>query len=315
MAAARSLFDLVRLAAARTPNAVALVSPNQLPGTMGKSLTYGQLVALSTGLAKHLYPAARGLQGRGTLVASDLPNTTENLLLQLALSSQQAAYATTKDAQALAALRATHNIVGCVPVTKDSWMYSDSKGDAAAIPCPILGCDFETHSAEWLKTQQGNVDDCGNEVDHGPHAYFNSATALQSHDVVQLGEAAANKLEMVASDKVCVSITLCHSFGIASGVAAVFSRGATLVLPAVGGIRGCGNPSERAESTLQVMAATGATLLLADTHIVKSFPSDLSSQSKTSTLRGGIVKTGSGSDFLDEMVSVGGVDLFTMGKR
>ena len=24
------------------------------------------------------------------------------------------------------------NIVGCVPVTKDSWMYSDSKGDAAA---------------------------------------------------------------------------------------------------------------------------------------------------------------------------------------
>ena len=310
MAAARSLFDLVRRAALRTPNAVALVSPNQ-PGTFGK-LTYAQLMALSSGLAKQLYPAA--VKSKGTLVASDLPNTTENLLLQLALSSRQAAYATTKDAQALAALRATHNIVGCVPVTKDSWMYSDSKGDAAAIPCSMLGCDFEAQSAGWLKTNQPEGEDNGgDEVDDGPHAYFNSSTALQSRDVVALGEAAASKLEMAASDKVCVSITLCHSFGIASGVAAVFSRGATLVLPAVGGIRGCGNPSERAESTLQVMAATGATLLLADTHIVKSFPSDVSS--KITALRGGIVKTGSGSDFLDENVSVGGVDLFTMGKR
>ena len=53
-----------------------------------------------------------------------------------------------------------------------------------------------------------------------------------------LGESAAKELDMKAADRVLVSITLCHAFGIGSGVGSAFSSGAALVLPAVGGIKG-----------------------------------------------------------------------------
>jgi hypothetical protein len=51
-------------------------------------------------------------------------------------------------------------------------------------------------------------------------------------EVMQLGEDAARHLNINQADRVCVSVTLMHSFGIATAVAAAFSRGACLVLPA-----------------------------------------------------------------------------------
>lgn len=96
-----------------------------------------------------------------------------------------------------------------------------------------------------------------------------------------------------------------------SGVCSAFSRGASIVLPAVGGIQGCGIPSERAKATHNVLESEKCTLLFADTHTLKALPEGLMG---LNNLRGGICKIGSGSEFLEETRVYGGVTLKTMGK-
>lgn len=299
----KSLYGLLRRAAIKTPEAIALISPNQT-GTLGGSLTYGQLQAISHGLAGFLRSSGLAPSAGGVIV-SDLPNITENLILQLACSSLHTSYATVKDAAGLKALRDAHYVVGCVPGTNDSWLKSEFPATST-----IVADTLERTAKDWLVTPMapGQGDSPGD--NDGPHAYFSSTKPLESSEIVALGESAATRLNIRPEDRVCVSITLCHAFGIGSGVASVLSRGAALVLPAVGGIRGCGNPSERAAATLEVLRRTDATLLLADTHIIKNFPPN----AQLPALRGGVVKTGSGSDFLADMVSVAGTNLYTMGK-
>ena len=84
-----------------------------------------------------------------------------------------------------------------------------------------------------------------------------------------------------------------------------------MVLPAVGGIQGCGVPSERAAATFEVLESERCTLLFADTHTLQALPD----HPERLNLRGGVCKTGSGSDWLDETKSYGGIKLRTVGKR
>ena len=85
------------------------------------------------------------------------------------------------------------------------------------------------------------------------------------------------------------------------------------MLPAVGGIRGCGVPSQRAEATLQTIAGEQCSILFADTHTLKALPADVDAD--LNALRGGVVKIGSGTDFLDETREYAGVTLATLGKK
>ena len=52
-------------------------------------------------------------------------------------------------------------------------------------------------------------------------------------------------------------------------ISAATRQGASVVLPGVTGIRGCGKPTERAELSRVVMDASEATLLLGDAHTLK----------------------------------------------
>lgn len=70
---------------------------------------------------------------------------------------------------------------------------------------------------------------------------------------MKLGEEAAEGLQVTGQDLICVAVTLMHPFGIASGVGAALTRGACLVLPQASGIKGCGNPNQRANASLRVM--------------------------------------------------------------
>ena len=69
-----------------------------------------------------------------------------------------------------------------------------------------------------------------------------------------------------------------------SGVGGALSSGGAVVLPAADGIRGCGYPKQRAEVTAAVLGETGATLLIADSHIIKNMPSAGASSATTSAL-------------------------------
>ena len=60
--------------------------------------------------------------------------------------------------------------------------------------------------------------------------------------------------------------------GIGSAVTSAVMSGAAVVLPAVGGIKGCGDPKQRAGVTVEVLHETQSTLLFADTHIIKQMP-------------------------------------------
>ena len=100
-----------------------------------------------------------------------------------------------------------------------------------------------------------------------------------------------------------------------SAVCSALAAQAAVVLPAVGGIRGCGVPSERAEATLSVLAGERCTVLFADTHVVKNLQQLPLPRGGVIQLRTGVCKTGSGSDFLPQTVRYAGIELQTMGKQ
>jgi hypothetical protein len=125
---------------------------------------------------------------------------------------------------------------------------------------------------------------------------------------------------MNTDDRVCVSITLYHAFGIGSACSAALQSGAAIVLPAVGGLQGCGVPSQRAKVTLDTLVSEKCTLLFADTHTLKALHDErlteaLQKANLSAHLRGGVCKTGSGVDILSETVTLAGVTLETLGKQ
>lgn len=81
----------------------------------------------------------------------------------------------------------------------------------------------------------------------------------------------------------------------------------------MGGIHGCGVPSERANATLSVLKSEECTILFADTHTLRALPQQRDGM--LPYLRGGAVKVGSGSDFLDDQAYYSGTLLKTVGKR
>jgi len=127
-------------------------------------------------------------------------------------------------------------------------------------------------------------------------------TALSQDAARTLGQDAASKLGTGVNDRVCCSVTLMHAFGIASSVSSALYSGAAVVLPAVGGIRGCGDPAQRAAVTVEVLAETSATQLFGDTHTLKAMLAAEKTAAVSApplALRTGVIKIGSGNDFLD----------------
>ena len=149
-------------------------------------------------------------------------------------------------------------------------------------------------------------------------ALFGGA-ALTHGSAVALGASVAERLAVGPTDRACVSITLCHAFGIGSAVGSALGSAAAVVLPAVGGIRGCGDATQRAEVTCDVLRASNSTLLFADSHTLQALEAlpQPPAGAPRLALRGGVVKTGSGSDFLPTdgfVYQYQGVRLLELGK-
>jgi acyl-coenzyme A synthetase/AMP-(fatty) acid ligase len=325
---ALSLAAAIDRLAMAGPTKMALISPLQ---KKFRSLDYAELSARSLGLAGNL--SREYGYTRGDIIVSDLPNTSENLILQLACSRLGVAYSTVKDATGMAALREKHDrIRGVVTTSTSSVLYT-----AQLFHPPILASDEASDDMlhqymEESSTFTAATD--GKKVEEDtPWAYFNSTSPLRHSEIMKLGADSSRHLKMTASERVCVSITLCHAFGVGSACAGTLSSGAAVVLPAVGGISGCGVPSQRAAAAFDVLASEQCSLLFADTHIFKALPpvpapardgrgTDSSSSDGNAvdppalpSLRGGVVKVGSGSDFMPEKVRYGNVEFSTMSKR
>mmetsp|Transcript_31841 Transcript_31841/g.52489 ORF Transcript_31841/g.52489 Transcript_31841/m.52489 type:complete len:303 (-) Transcript_31841:115-1023(-) len=285
--------------AAKSPSRLALTSPFQ----SSKKLTYQDLSQKTNALATWLN--RYGLEKNDYLV-SDLPNVTENLLLQIACNRLGVGYGTAKNLESMA--KQFPKVKGAVSASTSGFLAG------VGLPLPYLSGDFLQDLIESLDNPVGMDEDeeffdVGDEST--PHGYYNSATAYTNQQALTHGMEAVEELKITEDDTLCISITLCHPFGMGSAVCAALQTGACIALPAVGGIQGCGVPSDRASATLQVLESEQCTILFADTHTLKALPEPSSSLS----LRNGVVKIGSGSTFLEDTREFGGISLKTIGKK
>lgn len=303
-------------AALKFPSRRALVSPLQ-SSTVGykSTFTYQELRQTSNALAGYL-----NLYGyeRHDVIVSDLPNTTENLILQLACNRLGVHYGTAKNLESMASQ--FPKVKGAVAATADGFLAETN------LEFPFLDGNtlIELIHKGGLKefTSEEHDQEDVERVEQVPHAFYNSKTGYSNQQALQHGVEAADQLKITEEDVVCISITLCHAFGMGSAVCSALQRGSCIVLPAVGGIQGCGVPSERAAATFDVLQSEKCTLLFADTHTIKALPPALVPDEKDPTkehrylphLRGGVCKVGSGSDFLYETITYGGIKLKTLGK-
>ena len=308
-----SLFRAVKQQAIRAPDSLALLSPPQ-----SIRLTYLQLATRASVLAQKL---EQSHVGKSDIVLTNLPNVAEGVVLQLALQKLRASVATAKNEASVLDFQKTMSesgrvISGAVAAAHGDWLSSWASSDSGQ-RCHVLlgGTILEVNTPDnddVLKEEFGLV---GADF---PLGYFNSSKPLVDQEAVQLGENLAAKLDVTSCDRVAVAITLYHQFS-HMAMNAIFSRGATLVLPAVGGLHGCGVPSQRAAATLSVMVEEKCSLLVADTHTVKALNGeDLKiplRDADLGSLRGGVCKVASGAEFLDPVVELKGVNLVTLGKR
>jgi acyl-CoA synthetase (AMP-forming)/AMP-acid ligase II len=293
--AMKTIAGCLDAVAVRSPSRIALTSPFQT----ADKLTYEDLSKTTNALAAWL--SVYGFEKKDLLV-SDLPNISENLILQLACNRLGVGFATAKNLEGLAKFP---KVKGVLCATESGFLAE------TVLPLPCLSGEFLMD----LINNGGLEEYMHEELDEGDeetgHGFFNNPTAYTNKHALAHGKEAASELAMTEDDIVCVSITLCHPFGIGSAVCSALLAGATIALPAVGGIQGCGVPSERATATLDVLLSEECSLLFADTHTLKALPPP--PEDRTLKLRGGVCKIGGGSTFLEETTEYGGVTLRTLG--
>ena len=285
-----ALYRLAQAAAKRWPTAVALRSQ-----TEALTLDFATLESRAAATAAVLQ--SKGLEA-GQVLVSDLQNTSQNLVVQLACSSLGVAYGTAKNEKALSKLTSTLDVGGilCTDAPNDGHM-----AHGVSLILPAADLHQESMGREGESVSGGANDN---------HAFYNSTSPLTNDTIDELAEDAVRHLELTPSDTACVSITLSHAFGIGSAAAACLSSGACISLPNVDGLHGCGVPSDRAAATFLALE-DGATVLYADTHTLKALPSDVN----LPQLRTGVCKISSGADFLEQGSPFAGLNLWTLGKR
>jgi non-ribosomal peptide synthetase component E (peptide arylation enzyme) len=307
LGASRPASSLAALVAAHPPSADALLAPQQ-----GVSWTYGELDekarCLAAGLEDIGYKA-------GDVAISDVPNIAENLLLQVALSHLGAAICTPpKDAAALDKLvSAGHTIRGsiCVDGAAPPGIV-DEIAPSKALPLAYLSLVDGVRPPSGSVALEEFLTHCPPRgtapaaVEGATLGIFGGAK-LTHGDALALGTSAAHTLGISERDRICCSVTLMHAFGIGSACTSALVSGAAVVLPAVGGIKGCGDPNQRASVTLDVLASAKVTVMFGDSHTLKALKAldaALLPPEGELALRTGVVKIGSGSDFLEGVTEI-----------
>eukprot|EP00928_Gymnodinium_smaydae_P041429 TRINITY_DN28039_c0_g1_i1.p1 TRINITY_DN28039_c0_g1~~TRINITY_DN28039_c0_g1_i1.p1 ORF type:complete len:354 (+),score=53.54 TRINITY_DN28039_c0_g1_i1:36-1064(+) len=289
---ASSLASLVHGHAATAPSSFALVAPQQ-----GVAWSYEQLSQRSSVAAGVLSKLG---YSRGDVIVTDLPNSVENLVLQVACSHLGVAVATAKDANALKDLSNAARVRGAVTYVPEGAAGAGWLLDAGL---PIATSLLPQLNASLGPLGDGDVSAAPAPVDADGSAalgYWSSTKPLTNKEAIDtMGADAKAKLAITSQDRVLVSITLCHAFGIGSAVGCAFLSGAAVVLPGASGIRGCGSPSQRAHVTLNTLVSERCSVLFSDIHTLKALPP--AGDADLTALRTGVCKVGSGATFLDDV--------------
>jgi len=283
-----SLASLVHGHAARSPSSLALLAPQQ-----EVSWTYQEMSERAITVAGTL--ADVGYE-KGDVLVTDLPNSVENLLLQVACSHLGVAVATAKDAKALAELSGAARVRGAVTHVFEG---ASEVLQSAVLPVPTISLEILDGSLGLLSNSAAPQAVVPEDA-AAPLGYWGSTKPLTCGEALSTMAAdTREQLAVTSDDRVLVSITLCHAFGIASAVGSAFLAGASVVLPGASGIRGCGSPTQRAAVTLEVLASARCSVLFSDVHTLKALPPPAGAD--LSALRTGACKVGSGASFLHDV--------------
>eukprot|EP00959_Pyramimonas_sp_CCMP1952_P052517 1097937-Pyramimonas_sp.AAC.1 len=174
---------------------------------------------------------------QGDVIVSDIPNTHHNLLLQSACSHAGIAVATAKNEETLAdMIDKGVKIRGAITASSDSFLCRPSRPLSLPPIAAELGDNKEHHTKYLfasLMQQPVDVPTPAHDDPDSPAGYFGSVNPLTCAEISRLGEDAANNLNMTEQDTSCVSVSLFHSFGIATGTTfahAIDTRMASRVL-------------------------------------------------------------------------------------
>ena len=208
----------------------ALISCHQ-----GIRLNFGRLysaaLAFASGLKRQNYRP-------GDKIAMLLKNCAENVIVQLGSSFLGVAVVTAKDAASLVTLASQ---LSCKGAVSDVACGKDASF-AGAFNSPIIitgDCrDVKVSHVpfdEFLKSPMSVVGQAKGFDSSAPAAFYGARSAVTQRDLIQAAEAAQNHLQLASSDRLCLTITLNHSFGLGSGAAAstsvVHNAGARPVFP------------------------------------------------------------------------------------
>lgn len=251
------------------------------------------------------------------VLISDLPNTAEHVLVQLACNRLGVHFASAASLEDMAKFPRIRGAVTALGNNNNNTNTTATPGFLADINLPLPYLDDalladllygsgHNHLGISLQADFGMESHDAGDVLDGVHAFYGSPDAgMTNQQALELGHqaaAAVQAVKMTADDTVCIAAPLASAFGMGSDVTATFLTGATVVLPAVD------NQQTTAEATFE--AIQDCTLLFCDAATLQTLPAE---PEKVQRLRGGLCKVGSGSTLLYETVGYGGVKLRTMG--
>ena len=249
----------------------------------------------------------------GDRIAMRLGSCRENVVTQLAAAIAGYSVVTVKTGEALGAAVDT---LACRGVVVDAADAMHAATSAAHHPPIVVANDAglevpgavsfgELDNSTGTSLAELGAYECAQSQDHEEFAFYNASKPTSLASLIVQGESTAAELSLTADDRICLPITLNHSMGMGFGVLAALSSGASIVLP---------SPTPDADLTVAAVRDEDCTILFADSHTLKNLPAD-SVASDQPSLRGGIIKVGSGEAFGVGSPRVwAGVRLTTVGK-
>eukprot|EP00941_MAST-03F_sp_MAST-3F-sp1_P006319 g6319.t1 len=294
----------------------------------------------------------------GDIVALWLPNCIENAVIQLAASQIGVAVATVKDEKGLEkAFKDWGGRCKCVIVSDEDVKVARRIAVKANAPAPTIVVegaygyggraaaegdmprldgdeeklkdyndpeiddDADGASQLWKFTEclpEGQWMVGGSGARTSTLGFYNSLKGFSQKELQEFAFNSREKMELSTDDVLHLPVTLNHPFGIANGLIAGLSCGASICLPGPGG-----DPIENAKATLKSLRlastadAASRNVLLGDTHTLKALQKimDEEEDDKRVKVRTGLIKIGSGDNIENNnKVTFAGTPMLTVGK-
>jgi acyl-CoA synthetase (AMP-forming)/AMP-acid ligase II len=309
-------------------------------------LDYGRLSSVCTAFASALLELK---YKRGDRIALALRNDAENLIAQLGCSMIGVSVVTGKDHAHLKKLSAELSCQGLIIDASSGLDHQSPLLNSPSHPTIVTGrCQGLTDQIAFDDLLKSPLRNMPNDIPAElPVAFYGSSKPVTHLDLMKVARTVLMELHLGLWDRVCVPVTLNHTFGFGSGqilwtlvillvssrsririlmLCALFSPAGALAALTAGSTVVLPGPEKDPNTTLRALDDEGCTVFLTDTHDLvnlrplrlsgpTSLPWWASASGSEGALRTGLVKIGSGDELgKAPLESWCGVPLVSVGK-